>query len=268
MSQNLGVVPNSILPINRIKPMVLVYLDDKINGAAKKDIIENIIDQTGATNRSTIGQVIADMATANSIERVSRGFMRHNNYRNQEGSGQDDQANAEPPELEIGGLKESDFYEPFAQWLQNEAEEVNFAESLGGSSQRKKWGTPDVIGIYRAVAQDLYQFPKEITSAEIKIDPTQSVVAIGQACAYKLFSHKVYIVMPITINNNKDENAQLEALCLMFGIGLVKFQLNSRTPNFDLRIHAQLSQPDMYYVNEFFRKLSGSNGSLVNKLLS
>src|SRR6185295_15989095 len=92
-------------------------------------------------------------------------------------------------------------------------------------------------------------FPIEIVSAEIKIDPQQPVVAFGQAVAYRLFSTKTYIAMPTTLT--EEDQSRLEALCMLFGVGLVLFDLNPGAPNFTIRVRAQKFNPDMFYVNEF-----------------
>jgi hypothetical protein len=49
-------------------------------------------------------------------------------------------------------IKESDFYQPFADWLREDINEVNSAVSLGGAALKSKWGTPDVVGIYKPTA--------------------------------------------------------------------------------------------------------------------
>ena len=67
-------------------------------------------------------------------------------------------------------VRESEFYEPFAEWLKNDLDEVTDVTSLGGASMKTKWGTPDVIGVYKPLAGNLIKFPLEIVSAEIKID--------------------------------------------------------------------------------------------------
>ena len=45
-------------------------------------------------------------------------------------------------------LQEEDFYEPFADWLKVDLGECSEAVALGGNYLGKKWGTPDVIGVY------------------------------------------------------------------------------------------------------------------------
>ncbi len=92
------------------------------------------------------------------------------------------------------GYSEVDFYEPFAEWLKNDLDEVTVVSSLGGAGLKTKWGTPDVVGIYKPTASNLIKFPLEIVSAEIKITPQAPVVAFGQAVAYRLFSTKTYDV--------------------------------------------------------------------------
>jgi hypothetical protein len=54
------------------------------------------------------------------------------------------------------------------------------------------------------------EFPVEIVSAEIKIDPLEPVVAFGQAIAYRLFSTKTYIAMPTTLT--EEDRARISIL--------------------------------------------------------
>jgi hypothetical protein len=159
---------------------------------------------------------------------------------------------------------ESDFYEPFAEWLRDDLGEVTYAAALGGSAMGKKWGTPDVIGVYKPLASDLIKFPLEIVSAEIKIDPQQPVVAFGQAIAYRLFSAKTYIAMPKTIDLN--DLSRLEALCMLFGVGLVLFEVFPKQPDFTIRVRAQRFSPDMFYVNEFAERLKDSDAAQFEDL--
>jgi hypothetical protein len=86
-------------------------------------------------------------------------------------------------------VTEQDFYDSFAEWLE-ENDEATVASALGGSSLGGKWGTPDVIGVLKPRAQDIFRFEPQIVTAEIKAVPGQPVVAFGQAVAYRLFSHK------------------------------------------------------------------------------
>jgi hypothetical protein len=114
-------------------------------------------------------------------------------------------------------IKESEFYGPFAEWLKNDLDEVTEVVSLGGAGLKSKWGTPDVVGIYKPLASNLIKFPLEIVSAEIKIDPQAPVVAFGQAVAYRLFSTKTYIAMPTTLT--EEDQSRLESLCMLLGWG-------------------------------------------------
>ncbi|HEX4075875.1 MAG TPA: hypothetical protein VHX49_10785 [Candidatus Acidoferrales bacterium] len=150
-------------------------------------------------------------------------------------------------------VKESDFYEPFAEWLKNDLDEVTEVKALGGAGLKSKWGTPDVVGIYKPLASNLIKFSIEIVSAEIKIDPQAPVVAFGQAVAYRLFSTKTYIAMPTTLT--EEDQSRLESLCMLFGVGLVLFDLNKEAPQFSIRVRAQRFSPDMFYVNEFADRL-------------
>lgn len=161
-------------------------------------------------------------------------------------------------------LKESAFYQPFADWLKNDLDEATDALPLGGAGFQKKWGTPDVVGVYKPLASHRIKFDIEVISAEIKTDPYQPVVAFGQAAAYRLFSTKSYIVMPKAIT--PEDYGRLESLCIIFGIGLVLFDGSPTAANFQIRVRAQRFNPDMFYVNEFAERLFQLDAGVFNQL--
>ena len=169
------------------------------------------------------------------------------------------------PEIEAG-FSETDFYEPFAEWLKNDLDEVTVVSSLGGAGLKTKWGTPDVVGVYKPTASNLIKFPLEIVSAEIKISPQAPVVAFGQAVAYRLFSTKTYVVMPSSLS--EEDLSRLESLCMLFGIGLVIFDLDLKKPGFTIRVRAQRYIPDMFYVNEFADRLRQHNSEVFEHLFA
>ncbi len=159
-------------------------------------------------------------------------------------------------EEEIGGgrisIREEDFYQPFADWLLHEIEEATKTIPLGGNRFRDKWGTPDVIGIRESLRSDIIQFPTEIISGELKVDTKDLITAFGQACSYKLFSHKCYIVIPKS--SSQDDISRLDALCMIFGIGLVLFDSgNINQPQFEIRVRPLKHEPDMFYVNRYMK---------------
>jgi len=161
-------------------------------------------------------------------------------------------------------LRETDFYESFAEWLKNDLDEATDAIALGGSGLRNKWGTPDVIGTFKPLPSNRVKFDLEIISAEIKISSSESITAFGQATAYRLFSHKVYLVMPTNVP--EEDQGRLEALALLFGIGFVQFDLNAEDPQYRVRVRAQRFSPDMFYVNELAERLHDYNKAAFNRL--
>lgn len=170
----------------------------------------------------------------------------------------------ETPSTVPSKFAEKDFYEPFASWLKNELDEVTIAIPLGGAVQKKKWGTPDVVGVYKPLASHRIKFDLEIVSAEIKTESQTPVTAFGQAAAYRLFSAKSYVVMPTSVS--EEDYSRLEALCLLFGIGLVLFEINPEEPNFEIRVRAQRYTPDMFYVNEFAERIYVIDPEMFNQL--
>lgn len=161
-------------------------------------------------------------------------------------------------------VREQDFYQSFADWLKGELGDATEAVELGGAALGKKWGTPDVIGVYKPSAGDLVKFQPEIVSVEIKVNPDESVVAFGQAMAYRLFSSKVYLVLPKSMS--QEDQDRLEALCLLFGAGLVLFSLDPDAPDFQIRARAQRFSPDMFYVNQLADKLKATNRTTFETL--
>ncbi|MCH4894289.1 hypothetical protein GO308_14300 [Sphingomonas sp. SFZ2018-12] len=162
-----------------------------------------------------------------------------------------------------GTLTEKDFYASFAEWLV-ENDEATVAEPLGGSSLGGKWGTPDVLGVMKPRAQDIFRFEPQIIAAEIKATPSLPVVAFGQAVAYRLFSHKSYIVVPRTTSS--DDMSRLKSLCSIHGVGLVTFLLDKEAPDYLVVILPALASPDMFYVNTMLERLKSSEPKLLNKL--
>lgn len=153
-----------------------------------------------------------------------------------------------PPVPSKPKVKEEQFYEAFADWLIKELEECTKAVPVGGNLFKDKWGTPDVVGVREPKKSDIVKLPTEIVSAEVKIDSAGLITAFGQACAYRLFSHKSYIVVPV--DSPEDDIGRLDALARIFGIGLILFDATApKEPKFEIRVRAAKHEPDMFYVN-------------------
>jgi len=217
--------------------------------------LRNKIQESDPTfNGNTINGCIwnLDIAFPEKVYKPSKGLFRLLAFKGQE---EDEPAAAMPPStLQVSKVKEKDFYEPFADWLKNEIEDVTLAISLGGNLFKNKWGTPDVIGKWESRHSDVIKGPTEIVSAEIKMDPNQLITAFGQACAYKLFSHKSYLVVPQQSAN--EELERLESLCQIFGIGLVTFDATSPTnPAFYRRVPPFKHEPDLFYTNQYIKQI-------------
>jgi hypothetical protein len=226
-------------------------------------LIDRVLAQSPETPWNTVSGSIwnLDALFPNEVTKPSRGLFTSVGAAESEGVVVGSTEQVAPTGAKI---KESDFYEPFAVYLKNDLGEVTDVVPFGGAGLKSKWGTPDVIGVYKPKARDLIKFPSEIVSAEIKIDPQAPVVAFGQAVAYRLFSTKTYIGMPTSLTEQDQD--RLEALCMLFGVGLVLFDLNKGKPTFSIRVRAQRFSPDMFYVNEFAERLKYHDGEVFEKL--
>jgi hypothetical protein len=199
--------------------------------------------------RTIQGQVVKlDTSIPDKIYKPAKGLFRLVEFREKE------LAIEKNPSNDLKILCENDFYEPFAEWLVKEMEECTKAIPLGGKRFQDKWGTPDVIGIREPKRSDIIPFPTEIVSAEIKIDTKELITAFGQACAYILFSHKCYIVVPKA--SSPEDISKLDSLCMIFGIGLILFDhLNADDPQFEIRVRPFKHEPDMFYVNQYLKNI-------------
>jgi hypothetical protein len=255
----------------RIEAEAIKILTDKdyADGIKASDLKAKIASQHPSIPPGTIAQYISDFATkGDKIRRLQRGVIAlAESMAPQSVTPFDTGVAQSTVEQKADATKEATFYEPFSKWLVNEAQEVTEAVAIGGGSLRGKWGTPDVIGVYKSRPSDLIKFPAEIVSVEIKTDPAAAITAFGQAISYRLFSHKTLIAMADTIEKSEDANSRLKSLCHLFGVGYVVFDKdNVESPNFRLIVPPRRFDPDMDYVNEFATRLLAINKSYFNKL--
>jgi hypothetical protein len=228
-----------------IKSVALKILRSNPSGIRYADLVRKIAEELPHIPVNTIHGNVWNLETRLPVEvyKPARGVFRYVAFREEEASEE------QKPPAEVERIREEVFYKPFADWLVNETEECTKAIPLGRNKFKDKWGTPDVIGKRAPRASDIIKFPIEVVSAELKVDTRDLITAFGQACSYKLFSHKSYLVIPR--NSPEADISRLDALCLIFGIGLVLFDSsNPNEPQFDIKVRPLKHDPDMFYVNE------------------
>jgi hypothetical protein len=242
---------NSTTITGQIRKIALDILADIPEGIRYSDLRRKISELNSSFNPNTINGAIWDLEITNpdKIYKPDRGVFRLLVFKEDVSTQPDQQLPVEAKTTKKKSVKEEDFYQPFADWLVNELEECTNAIGLGGNIFRDKWGTPDVVGVRESKRSDIIQFPTEIVVGEIKIDTNGLITAFGQACAYKIFSHKTYIVVP---NDSQIEDiTRLDTLCRQFGIGFILFDSKKpEDPNFEIRVRAIKHEPDMFFVNK------------------
>ncbi|MBU4281592.1 MAG: hypothetical protein KKG11_14255, partial [Gammaproteobacteria bacterium] len=198
-------------------------------GLRYAELSKLLVETMPAVNGSKVATALHNLEVIKSKEvfKTSNGQYRHQRFKSDEVSRADLESKGN------GGVRvvESAFYGTFADWLKNDAEAVTHAIPLGGNVFRDRWGTPDVIGKRESRRSDVIKVPTLIVAAEIKVDMMDLVTGFGQACAYRLFCHSSYLVIPK--QTSELETARLEALCEISGIALVTFDRNSpHSPSF------------------------------------
>ncbi len=253
--------------IERIQNHVVNLLDSEPNGLRHSEIVAKVTTWDKTVPDGTIFGEIYTLPSERAAEvyKPSRGVYRHTKFRTATSTastissavssavGSVVAGTLAPTPVAPAAAPEDTLYKPFADYLVNELEECTRAIPLGGNSLGSKWGTPDVIGVMRARDSHIYKPTMEVVSVEVKIDAYQLIVAFGQACAYTLFSHRVYLVVPA--DSLGEDLDRLTSLCQIFGLGLVLADTSSGTTTFNVRLRAARHDPDSYYVNEVLTKV-------------
>lgn len=237
-----------------IIPKVTELLEQNPQGLRFSEIFRAIMASLSHIPANTIKKRIwsLDIKSPDLIYKPAKGVYRLVKFKDTERGPTEKEQPAKPTPLRV---KEEDFYEAFADYLVNELEECSKAIAVGGNRFRDKWGTPDVIGVLSPKPSDVFKFTPEIVSAEIKLDNAGLITAFGQACAYKLFSHKSYIVIPKS--SSEGDIARLDSLAMIFGIGLIVFDETSpKEPGFLIKTRAARHEPDMFYVNKHIAEIA------------
>ncbi len=240
----------------QITRVVTKLLQENPNGMRYAELRRAVIEAMPKVKRGTIQGTLRIINQINSdISKPERGlYVLTSNQQNSDPI-------YEPIEPK---LKEQDFYESFAEWLVDDLNECTEACAVGGRFFGGKWGTPDVIGTYKAGRRDVIQFTTEIISAEVKLASESTITAFGQAVAYRLFSNKVYLVLPNTITSI--DLSRIESLAMLFGIGLVLFDPDKENPNYSIRVRAQRFQPDMFYANQTAEDIEKMSKKIFQRL--
>ena len=141
--------PMAKLTVQQVKSLARSIIAENPGGIRYSALVDKICQQNPETPKNTVHGSVwnLDALFPNEIAKPSRGLFTPVGT-----SGSN-----EPPVIESTeqiaetGVKvrESDFYEPFAEWLKNDLDEVTEVASLGGAGLKSKWGTPDVVGIYK-----------------------------------------------------------------------------------------------------------------------
>lgn len=147
-------------------------------------------------------------------------------------------------------FREREIYRPLADFLLGDAEDLTAAVPLDDARLGGKWGTPDVLGVYRPLSDDVLSWSPEILAVEVKNTVSDVVVAFGQAIAYQLFANKSYLALPSSIS--PVDRRELVARCKLHGLGLILF---NAPDEFTVVVPARRRAPDIESARQFVERL-------------
>jgi hypothetical protein len=231
-------------------------LHDRPQGMRFTELVDALLREHPERTAKAVGNDVfgMDRALPTQVYKPSKGLYMHCRFRTEANT----QAGPETPRTTpkqreaTPSISEQVFYASFARWLRDDLEEVTQVIVLGGNTFRDRWGTPDVLGKFESKRSDVVKGMTLIVASEVKVDVSDLLKGFGQACAYRLFAHKSYLVIPQ--HSPPDELDRLEALCRMHGIGLVTFDArNSAAPAYRLMARPIKHEPDLSYTNKYVR---------------
>jgi len=151
---------------NEIRKLALSIIRSKPGGVRYSALVDQICEQSPDTPRNTVTGSVWNLDTLlpDQVAKPSRGLFTSVNTPNEP------VVVGNTEQIAPSGLKvkESEFYGPFADWLKSGLDEVTEIVPLGGAALKSKWGTPDVVGVYKPLGRNLIKFQLEIVSAEVK----------------------------------------------------------------------------------------------------
>ena len=167
------------------------------------------------------------------------------------------------PEIEfrIKGDEEIEYerqlYGKIAEWIVEEEslEGKDYVVQTGRLANPIKWGNPDVVIIQRIAGR-----PDRIIVAEVKNsqEARNLFEGFGQACAYKIFSHVQYLVVPMPEDRRIYD--QLKKLCAKVQVKFAVFTFEGTEKTLDsikieLKEGGKGEPPDTEAMYEFLQKL-------------
>ena len=239
---------------HRIREAAMELLEKAGPGGMRTTELQDAVYREVGGNYGTIQSQWHGMISnkhKSKITRIERGSYRLSKFDEAasrlEKAGGEDGSSSQPYE-------EEKYYKPFADYLKEALEECDVAVPIGGSKLGGgTWGNPDVIGAKKF--QTALNVPPIIVTAEIKARDTSDAIikGFGQCCSYKLFSHKVYLVVP----KGPKVEGSLADMCKNHQIGLVVFDKEAGTddPKWEIILWAPTIQPDYSALSDLYDRL-------------
>lgn len=143
----------------------------------------------------------------------------------------------------------------FTDFLINELKEATTAYNLCGKKPKREWFIPDILGINRFSNNLVNNQEIEIISIALSCDIGHLAFAVGRTVSYKIFSHRIYILVPSEVENNEGKMNWLEIMTKKFGIGVVFYKKENHQVDFKVIIKPKTGTPDPSYVADYLQSV-------------
>lgn len=144
------------LNVHGIRDLAKKIISANPGGIRYSVLVQTILEHTPETPQNTVHGSVwnLDAVFPNEIAKPSRGL-----FTPLMKSGNDAVVVGSTEQIAASGakIKESDFYDPFWEWLKNDLDEVTQVVTLGGAGLKSKWGTPDCYWCIQTIGEQPYQ---------------------------------------------------------------------------------------------------------------
>jgi hypothetical protein len=236
----------------RIGVLALEVLGNSPDGLRRSELLQQIRRIAPGINERSMSRALCslDKATSAHIYKPARGWFRLSKFRAD--AMQETVANVKRRH-QILTLSKAE--KLFGDWLIDELQIATHTFTPSSDKCWGPWGCPSIVALNSSHTFDYGNTGSLIVSAKIVVRMNGLESALAQACAARLFAHRIYLVVPKQVQTL--EMLFLMRLCKALGLGLVVFDPYCHArPGFRQTVRAAEHKPDSIDVNQCIKSMN------------